>query len=344
MKISKNILKEAVVLIFTVALIFSSTNTIANTVKNAVPLKTLESTESNINLNYGSTNFEDLLWDNGMTNTPEHAWSNFDEQYAGANRSLMDDFVIPPGEEWRINELQFTSVWSIEEPGHGTDFVLSFWSDNSSGPGPGERLITAQTLSYAEEKTGDVIFSRNITLHTYQFMPIVLTEGTYWIEGRTVGMDNNFWLVNNETNITGSECWLNWEYDDYFGNGTNHPGIGYPADLIFALYHDETIEPPEFEVNITGLIGLKVSVTNIGFGAATNVSVNITLTGGFILFGGSKLKNLNTLNPSDVGKASLFVIGVGKPTIDVEVTCDEGVAETKSTSGSLFLFFWFGIS
>jgi len=112
--------------------------------------------------NYSSddeiTNRGDLLWDNGMTNDPDGAWSNFDAQYGGANRSLMDDVVIPPGEEWKINELQFYSVWYGEEPGHGTDFVLNFWSDNSSGPGPGTPLETVETISYGEEKTGGVMF------------------------------------------------------------------------------------------------------------------------------------------------------------------------------------------
>jgi len=42
--------------------------------------------------------------------------------------------------------------------------------------------------------------------------------------------------------------------------------------------------------------------------------------------------------------ATLFAIGLGKPTIDVEVTCDEGILGTKSASGFLLLFLWFGIS
>jgi len=338
-----NILKGAGVLLIAVVMVLSSTVAMANTIKDSTPLMSLEGKENNMNPNTRSTNRGDLLWDNGMTNDPEGAWSNFDVQYGGANRSLMDDFVIPPGEEWRINELQFYSVWYGEEPGHGTDFVLSFWSDNSSGPGPGEPLVTAKTISYEEEKTGDVMLSRNVSLHTYQFNSVVLTEGTYWIEGRTVGMDNNFWFVNNVTNITGQECWLNWEYDGYFGNGTNY--IGYPADLIFALYYDETIEPPEFEINITGGIGVTATVTNIGDGDASNVNVTISLDGGLILFGREKSEIISSIAASGgIGEVKLIPIGIGKLTINVTVTCDEGVEAEATASGFLLLFLVLGVS
>jgi len=343
------ILKGACVLLITVVMIISSTVAIADPVKNPVTLKSLESKENKMNSNSEITNRGDLLWDNGMTNDPDGAWSNFDAQYGGANRSLMDDVVIPPGEEWKINELQFYSVWYGEEPGHGTDFVLNFWSDNSSGPGPGTPLETVETISYGEEKTGGVMFGRNTSLHTYQFKSVVLTEGTYWIEGRTVGMDNNFWFVNNETNITGSECWLNWEYDAYFGNGTNH--IGYPADLIFALYYNETLEPPEFEINITGFIGvkatitIKATITNIGDADANNVSVTISLDGGLILLGKEKTTPINSIAANGgTGVAKLMSIGFGSATINVTVTCDEGVIAEKSATGFVLLFLVLGVA
>ena len=118
-----NIMKEACVLLIIIIMIISSTVAIADSVKNPATLKCIINKENKMNSNSEITNNGDLLWDNGMTNDPGGAWSNFDAQYLGANRSLMDDIVISPGEEWRINELQFYSVWYDEEPGHGTDFA-----------------------------------------------------------------------------------------------------------------------------------------------------------------------------------------------------------------------------
>ena len=89
---------------------FAGLPLVANTSKNPIQIKTLENNNAKMNPNTRSTTFNDLIWGNGMKNNPDGAWSNFDEQYAGANRSLMDDIIVPPGEEWTINKLQFFSV------------------------------------------------------------------------------------------------------------------------------------------------------------------------------------------------------------------------------------------
>jgi len=331
------ILKQASILTIAAILILSTSVAIANTEPNPVLTKNIEKSEPETNPTFELTNVGDLLWDNGMANDPASGWSNFDAQYAGGNRSLMDDFEVPSGEEWRINELQILTVWNTQEPGHGTDFVLSFWSDNDSGPGPGSLIETVSTISYGETKTGGVLFGRNTTVHTYQFSTVAFTEGTYWIDGRTVvGMDNNFWFVNDEANITGSECWLNWEYDGYFGNGSGQ--IGYPSDLLFALYYNETLEPPVFEVEIGGGIGVTATIANIGLGNATNVNGTIEVEGGIILIGGEKSFNFPNIAAETSEKAKSFVLGFGKATITVGVKCDEGASAQVNASKLVLLF------
>jgi photosystem II stability/assembly factor-like uncharacterized protein len=99
---------------------------------------------------------------------------------------------------------------------------------------------------------------------------------------------------------------------------------------------------PAFSIAVTGGKGFSVNVTNIGDADATNVTCNVTITGGFIVnpkeFSGSQAAlsvggNLTVIGaPKGIGLAIIFPI----PSIKIDVTCTEGVTATKTVTAKIF--------
>jgi len=171
----------------------------------------------------------DVLWDNGDTDGT-NGWSNADAGAIGFQRTCLDDFVVPAGEEWTITDFHSFQLWNTYPIGSGTDYLLSFWSDNAGTPGT--IFATAVTVSYAEIATGRTWFGRLEYETDYVFEPIVLTEGTYWIEGNVIGPENNFWMIHASP-IIGAEAWVN--YEDLGGLQSGTTQFGAPAGMSFTL-------------------------------------------------------------------------------------------------------------
>jgi len=95
-----------------------------------------------------------------------------------------------------------------------------------------------------------------------------------------------------------------------------------------------------FTIDITGGFGVNAVITNIGTRNATNIQWTFTLTGGFVLLGKTKSGTVTSLV---VGASTTAkdrpVLGFGKITIQVKVTCAEGVSMTQTRTGRVFLFF-----
>lgn len=91
---------------------------------------------------------------------------------------------------------------------------------------------------------------------------------------------------------------------------------------------------------------ITATVTNIGERNATNLSWIITVSGG--IFGRVNVSTTGMIPVLAVTETvhvttERLIIGLGRITITVRVTCDEGVSETKDASGRIFLFFLFGV-
>lgn len=101
---------------------------------------------------------------------------------------------------------------------------------------------------------------------------------------------------------------------------------------------------PQFQITITGGLGITVEITNTGTLNATKIVSTISLTDGFILYG--KTKN-TTLIGLTVGESKTIVdkpiLGFGKTTIHVAVSCAEEVSATQTKTGTVILFFVIGI-
>jgi hypothetical protein len=160
-----------------------------------------------------------MLWDNGDTDG-----SNGYSVYGVTERRLLDDIELTQSS--KISEIQCLFV-----AGTPTDFEVRFRSDNNKQPGT--ILATSKDIKTTCKATGRTWFGYPEQLVTYDFEPIKLAKGIYWVEGWTYqGAANMFWMIHAK--LWREECWIN--YADY---GGLHPGsynFGVKADLAFTLW------------------------------------------------------------------------------------------------------------
>lgn len=110
----------------------------------------------------------------------------------------------------------------------------------------------------------------------------------------------------------------------------------------YTYFYD--FQQPELEVSVTGGIGLTATVNNVGNADASNCELSITMVGGIILApsGGIANHTLGTIAAAGTASAKTTVLGIGKPVITIEVTCDEGVTATTTYEPFVFLIFLLG--
>jgi len=103
---------------------------------------------------------------------------------------------------------------------------------------------------------------------------------------------------------------------------------------------------PELAVSIAGGLGATATITNSGNANATNCVATFTITGGLILLPSGRTKTVTVgtvAADGGTGTAKTMIFGLGKPTINVTVTCDEGVTANATYNPKLvFLFFVLG--
>lgn len=104
------------------------------------------------------------------------------------------------------------------------------------------------------------------------------------------------------------------------------------------------VEAVNFTLGIKGGLGVTADITNTGTMNATNIQWKFTLTGGIILLGKTKSGTITSLaaGASATAKDSL-ILGFGKTTIKLEVTCAEGASATQTATGIVLLFFVLGV-
>lgn len=124
--------------------------------------------------------------------------------------------------------------------------------------------------------------------------------------------------------------------DPYVEPPVNWTQYSYTVDL------SEMILQPELSVEVAGGLGAIATITNTGNAKATNCIATFTITGGLILSpkGGIATVEVGDISEDGTGLAKTMIIGIGKPTIVVDVTCDEG-ATASSTYTPKFLFFFY---
>jgi len=145
------------------------------------------------------------------------------------------------------------------------------------------------------------------------------------------------WLSKSWTQGTSGGGYLEFAAIDLWANGAT--AVYWDDMSIWAT--EGPAEEPELEIGtITGPIGVKTTIKNIGNAPATNVSWEITLDGGTILLGKTKTDTIASLAADGSAEIKIpFVLGIGKTVITVTATCDEGPTASKDQNATVLLFF-----
>jgi hypothetical protein len=110
-------------------------------------------------------------------------------------------------------------------------------------------------------------------------------------------------------------------------------GLNWPIDA-------ERLEPV-LNVTLSKGLGITAHIENIGNANASNIQVTITVTGGFILWGKTITNSLGNLPVGSTDTTKFFLIGFGKISVFILVTCDEGSEGKGNTNGVLLLLYIF---
>lgn len=168
----------------------------------------------------------DVLWDNGDTNGVNGISML---SGTGTRRSVLEDFEVD--EMWTITDFHTVFVWNTLPPGSGTDFELSFWTDD--GGQPGTPFVDSVTVSYNEVATGRIWFGREEARADLEIEPITLTPGIYWVEMHVVHPTDNCFLMIRDDNPIMEELWV--DYEDLGGLMSSTTQFGERYDAPFNL-------------------------------------------------------------------------------------------------------------
>jgi hypothetical protein len=224
----------------------------------------------------------------------------------------------------------------------------STWTQQTSGTNNdllGVRFIT--------EQIGLVVGEHGVILHTTTggfpdditppeticILTGILEEGVY-ISDVTVTFSASDDISGVASTVFKLDDGLWTSYADPFLVSTagSHILYFYSIDNAGNAEEEKTCEftiqnPPDINVTITGGFGIRATIQNLGSSDLTNVSWNLSLDGGIILFGKQKSGIADIKAGSEVILKSLM-FGFGKTTITLTIASSE-----TTEHGSVFLFF-----
>ncbi len=169
-----------------------------NNYQQYLPLDNVIGLEANI---HGGTSLpatsetkSDLLWDNtGITTANSIISMNYNGYPPGAQLvNCADDFIVPPGLSWIIEEFYSTGRLSTENPTSGPidGFTVVFYEDNFGEPGA--EIYSETTFGVTDPSTQNIVLTS----------PPVLAPGTYWVSiyamsSNTINEDRWNWHTGN---------------------------------------------------------------------------------------------------------------------------------------------------
>lgn len=201
------------------------------------------------------------------------------------------------------------TTWTQQAQLRGSDgnpLELFGWAVSIS-----ENYATTIGMSFFEHNGSVYIFKRNGTTWSQDAKLTVFTN-------QFSGLSNM--ISSTDTCVIVGNC-----------NYNNSTGSAY----VFWKPH------PQFEITFKGSTTF---VRNIGDANATNVFISRRLDGGFFFMGKNKTVILPSIPVGETKEARLgMIIGFGKTTITLSISCDQGVNETSSKQAFIFFFFLLGI-
>ena len=99
-----------------------------------------------------------------------------------------------------------------------------------------------------------------------------------------------------------------------------------------------TIAGPVLEIGIRSGLGITAMINNTGTEDATNISWKIEFTGGFVI-PPQRTGTIPIIPIGEQNKIQTWVVGLGKKTVTVSLTADDGITVEKTQYVFLFLIF-----
>ena len=147
-------------------------------------------------------------YDNPGTNSTSS--QNFEASFDAYDDMLADDFVVPGGQTWNINQVDVAGVY-YNGAGPAASVNLTFYDDASTLPG--SAVATRNDLSATD--TGG---SFTIPIPS----PVVLGQGTYWVSAQ----------VNMDFSVGGQWGWTDRTVQSNSGAAWINPGGGFGAGCL----------------------------------------------------------------------------------------------------------------
>jgi hypothetical protein len=245
----------------------------------------------------------------------------------------------------------------------GEHWVASYSGAGTSGTNPGVNEIAFKDSTHGivghSLDTGDFdLFSTSDGGVTWS--PITHTGTAYdyglayvpGTENMYVSTGGNLNLCGASYSLDGGASWT--EYTELFGTQMfatdfveNHIGWAgaYPTDETTGgmFKHLPSESPkPVLTVSIVGGKGFIVTIKNVGDGAATNVTCDVTIEGGLFIkpkaFSGTQATLGVGGNFTLIGSPKGIGLGIltPKPTIKINVNCTEGIGATYTVTAKIF--------
>ena len=184
-----------------------------------------------------------ILWDNDLI--PDGVDGRAISPPLFPDIRVVDDFVIPDGENWVIQDFH-TNI--IEDAGWIDGGVAEIYIYDDSNNSPGNLIVTLSGLPFSKMPTGLKFFGREDFDYWIEDLNIPLGPGRYWIGLRFPnggGAGTNYWMTSTGQpdgpntsgwfSFDGGNTWSlsgNPDWDHAFtitGSGGN--GGPCPADL-----------------------------------------------------------------------------------------------------------------
>ena len=181
-----------------------------------------------------------LLYNQYNTYTVGIASQDFEAGYDMVDCKGADDFVVPAGKKWSIDEISIGATYGGTFPSPTVNFNVQFLEDNGGSPG----ALIEEFLNVSVNST-NFLSNGIIPLPS----PVLLDEGTKWISVQFrydfTGYGQSFWS-GSSVQVTNDAMWINPAGG--FGMGTGWISSQVISsnilDLQFALYGIESNTVP----------------------------------------------------------------------------------------------------
>ena len=327
-------LKGAFVLLIAMAMVFSSTAAIANTVKE--PKTDIECKE---------------VWLGNNPSAPmsmADAWLHYDD---GGVETVFGTSNPPFWIAIRMNETELALY-------DGWEIVESAWYHyvyNQSIPTHDYEIWLAEgNLTHAQT----IIVNENDTAtipdgwenHNFTNTYTIDKSKDLWIVAKIFCFNasaTDDYCIGHDTTAASYVAGKSAMYHTAYGGQDDSSPFGDMGPTYGAwCLRVRAVQPPApvLSVNVTGGFGLTATVTNSGDADATNVTADFTLTGGFFLLPPGGVKTNVTVGTvaklGGTGTAKCMVFGIGKPTVTVNVTCAEGATASATYTPTFVILFF----